>query len=757
MTSVLNRIAQVSAVVATLWLVAPPASCFGGDVGVVSLFNGERTNIVGSTNYLNNNWGGGFGVGSVAAVARDTSVAHQGNSVAHQGNASIRADLGTIPAGGLKFFQTFSSELANQSLRQTRDLTRFDSFEAYVRNGTGVPLTLKFELKDYRDDVNNQVNRSYSIPAGSGWTKISAPLDATLSGWTKIGNPDLSRTYAASFIVAGAAGPATGSIYVDDFSLTERGGPLDAATAPIASLAERLAERQFSGLWTARNRATGLVYNTTDDANAAAMNTTAGVLWMLPAAVQRGWVSQADADQAAGQIAASLNTNLNLNSNGYLPTRFINPATAGLPGGDNEQSSIDASFIALALHRYKSQPTTSPALATTLDAVENRFQLDAFRLPGKGFALAYKDGTGFTTGAYDGYTNEGKVISLAAAASTDHNVPLAERWNTDVNRARTFLVNPSDAHLVHSSTLFRAPFEQALLNLFVDTSDRGVDNFPTRSLATNPWENYVRYERETAARLDQLGRDGLFQSDAGQGTTGSPGYQQYSLYNDFGQGDLIMPWSVALALLAGAPGADDALRTFMGTDLLNGPLGLADTARWATGASGPTNVPSYQDNWNMVLSTMALLEYLDGPSGASRSFAELPEIAAELDTVFKQGDVNGDGVTNSADLSIWAAGFGIVAGATPAQGDVSGDARVDGGDFLRWQRGYGIPQTSAAQATVAEPSAGIEAAALILFAAVVCRWRRSLREPVRRAASCSRADFQGLGSLVSPRDCRNAA
>ncbi|MBX3424167.1 MAG: hypothetical protein KF688_00685 [Pirellulales bacterium] len=668
---------RVAAIIAVVSVACVGRRGNGADVGLVSLFDGERTGVVGASQFLNS-WGGGFSPGNIVGVARDPTVARSGV-------ASVRADLGTIASGGFGFFQTFAGEIAGSALRQTRDMTRYERFEAHVRNDTGAALNLVYEIKDYRDSNSHRAQRTFSIPAGAGWTKIEASLAGGLAGWTIDGTPDLSRTYINSFVVSPQTGAASGSIFLDDFKFHEVGPVLDSQTAPVTALAERLAERQFSGLWTARNRSTGLIYNTSDDAGAAAMNTTAGVLWMLPSAVRRGWVSQADADVAAGQIAASLQTNLNLTT--YLPSRFINPAAAGLPGGDNEESSIDASFIALALHRYKTLPTTSPSLAAALDAVQNRFQFDAFVRPG-GFDLAYRPTTGFTGATYNGYTNEGKVISLAAAASDDHHVPLADRWNSDTGRVRAFLVNVADAHLVHSSTMYRAPFEQALVNLFVDTSDRGVDNFPNRTLATNPWVNFVRYQRETAAKLEQLGRDGLFQPDAGLGFVGSGGYQQFSLYNDFGQPDLLMPWSVSLALLAGADGAEEALRAFMGNELLNGPLGLADSARWTTGAAGPTNVPAFQDNWNMVLSTMALLEYLDGPDSGSRFFANLPEISAQLDTVFVDGDMDGNGVADAADLAIWQTGYGKLVGGLPSQGDANGDTRIDGADFLRWQRGF---------------------------------------------------------------------
>jgi hypothetical protein len=677
-----------------------PPSAKGADLGLTTLFDGERTGQLGAPQMLNN-WGGPFSAGNITGIQRDAAVVHTGV-------ASIRADLGTIAAGNFGFFQTFASQPSGPSIRQTRDLTRYESFETYVRNDTGVPLNLKYEIKDYRDSGGHQAFYTFSVPAGSTWTKVSATLDVNAPGWTVVGTPDLSRTYVTSFVVTPQAGSATGSIFLDDFKLRERGPAIDLQTAPIATIAERLAERQFSGLWSARNRATGLIYNTSDNANVAAMNTTGGVLWMLPAAVRRGWVSQADADSFAAAVTASLQTNLNQTT--YVPTRFINPATAGLPGGANEESSIDASFVALALHHYKSQPATPAPLKAAIDAVENRFQLDAFAVPA-GFRLAYFPASGFTPGIYDGYTNEGKVISLAAEVSRDHHVPLESLWNSDSLRTRVFLVDADDSHLTHSHTEFRAPFEQALLNLFVDTSDRGVDNFPIRQLATNPWQNFVRYQRETAAKLEQLGREHLFQPDAGDG--GSSGYRQYSLYNDFGQPDLLMPWSVSFALLAGAPGAEEALRTLLDQGNLHGPLGIADSARWATGAQTPTSVPASQDNWNVVLSTMALLEFLDGGESASRFFGKLPNVKSALDQVFVEGDIDGNGVVDEADLGLWRGGFGIPKGATPANGDADGDGDVDGEDFLRWQRGASRGASrQPANAAVPEPSSGLVLASL---------------------------------------------
>lgn len=682
-------------------LVVTPA--FARDISVVPLLDAERA---GDNNY----WGGGFGMLNMSGLTTQSSVVRSGN-------AAYQADLGNLPANTLSFFQTFSSaRTGTQDRRQTRDLTRFESFEGYIRNDTNAPLSIRMELKDYRDSNSHRASKTFTVPTGSDWTKVSTSLNLN-NGWSVQGSPDLERTYISSFVINQPTA-ISGSYYFDDFSLIEPGGSLDSQTAPIETVVDRIAERYFSGLWNGRNRTTGLIYNHKDSVGAAAMNTTGGTLWMLPKAVERGWVSQTDANSFAAQIVDSLNTNLNQTS--FVPTRFINPLSAGLPGGSNEESSIDSSFIALALHNFKQQTTTPPGLVAQIDAVQNRFQLDAFAIPA-GFRLAYFPATGFTPGTYNGYTNEGKTISLAAEVSDDHNVPLADLWNSDTARSRNFLVDPSDDHLTHSLSQFRAPFEQALLNLFVDTSDRGADNYPNRPLATNPWQNFVRYEREVAAKLEQLGRDNLFQPDAASGAPFSS-YQQYSLYNDQGQPDLFMPWSVAFALLAGAEGAEDALRALLDVDGIMGPLGLADSVRWNTGDPEPYFVSNSGDNWNTVLSTMAFMEWLDrfeGNQSGSEFFAALAEVDSALDTVFLAGDYNGNGTVERGDYLLWKNNYG----STNFQAaDGNNDGVVNAEDYTIWRDNFGSTSTSGSAgvaARVPEPTSLLLLVLFTMFARVV--------------------------------------
>ena len=180
-----------------------------------------------------------------------------------------------------------------------------------------------------------------------------------------------------------------------------------------------------------------------------------------------------------GQLVTSLNTNRNQTT--FLPTRFLDFVTAA-PVTDGEESSIDAAFIALALHNYKSQPTTPVALRDAIDTLENRFDFSAFTTSGA-FGQAYFPTGNFGCCTYSGFTNENKIIAMAAELSDAHHVPLESQWNKDTGRALAFLADPDQKYLVYSfGTDYRAPFVQALANLFVDTSERGVDNYPDRAL-----------------------------------------------------------------------------------------------------------------------------------------------------------------------------------------------------------------------------------------------------------------------------------
>jgi hypothetical protein len=142
----------------------------------------------------------------------------------------------------------------------------------------------------------------------------------------------------------------------------------------------------------------------------------------------------------------------------------------------------------------------------------------------------------------------------------------------------------------------------------------------------------VGYEQDVMTRLAAQGRPYLIQPDAGDDGTLTC-YRQFSVCEDFGQGDLFMPWSAAMPLLAGADRSEQSLR-FLLQHRLYGPCGLTDSAKWATGAAEPYAVTARTDFWNASLGTMAFLEWLDGPARLSASFSALPEVRTALDRVF---------------------------------------------------------------------------------------------------------------------------
>jgi len=375
-------------------------------------------------------------------------------------------------------------------------------------------------------------------------------------------------------------------------------------------------------------------------------------------------------------------------------------------------------------------------LRTDLDTLENRFNFAAFVGP-SGFRMAYSAGSGISSAAYTGYTNENKVVAIAAAVSTTHNVPLVNMWNKDTDRTLASLTTPQN-YLVIPSTDWRSAYVEALLDLFVDTSNRGADNYPNRALARNPWANFVRYETDAAAKLVQLGRSNFMQPDAG---AGAGTYHTWNLYNNFGQPNLFQPWSVAEMLMAGAPGSENALRFLLDNGLVNGldgVLGLADSAQWAAGAANPTAVPSFADNWNITLSTLALMAYLDGNDRTNLFFANLPEVKAALDTVFVAGDYNGNGVVDMADYNYWRSTLGSI---NSLAADGNNNGVVDAADYIIWRNQFNAAGVGAA--TVPEPAvAGLLVSAG--FASVLCRGALAARKLSIRE-SCGRKVAPRMG------------
>ncbi len=590
------------------------------DMARISLFDGERSEPI-------NTWGGPFGDGTSHAVTIQSEI------VCH-GKKAAKIDLGRIPQGESRVFQMFASGFTDSPCyRQTRNLARFESLQFAMRNQTGAPLRVAIEVKDHRDSDDHRAFWWFTLGCETTWQHVEVLLAKDKPSWRQIGQPDFERVASLGFILAAEDMPAEGSVYLDDVALVEPGGPLPVDQTPVEVLVERLARRGWDAMWSARSREHGMIPNNSYQVADAGLNTTAAVLWMLPTAVRRGWVRSDEADEYVDQLLHTLNHLLD--NARYLPPRNVDWVTLQ-PSLLPEESSVDTAFLSFALHKYKSSPGKPAKLCAEIDRVQNRFQFDAFAGP-SGWKMAYRyesplSREGFVKLTYDGYTNENKVISLAAHLTKRYHVDIATHWNTDVNRVREKLADVEIIPAVHSMREYRAPFAQALLNLFVDVRERGPDTFPDKAMATNPWANFVAYEQQVMHRLKENGRPWLVQPDAGDDGTLS-NYQQFSLYEDFGQSDLFMPWSVAFALLTRVDRAEDAFR-FLLKHGLDGPLGMADSARWATGDDQPYAVTARHDFWNTSLATMALIEYLEGEGRPSRKFASLPTVHEALNRVF---------------------------------------------------------------------------------------------------------------------------
>jgi len=615
---------------AATWLAlgSAPVGAVSHDLAVVPLFDGQRSEFL-------NNWGGAWGRGTMQSIRLLPADAQSGRR-------ALCVELGQVPAAEHRYLQCFASGFGPKpEYCQTRNLARYEQLHVDLRNGTHAALCCALQVKDYRDSQSHSATYRFELPATEAAVTIRVPLTLVAAHWTVEGHPDLSRVLTIDFLFEPRTAIRSGQVYVNDVSLVEPGGPVDIDTSPLPVLVERLAERQWDALWSARSRSHGLIPNNSYQATDAGLNTTAAVLWMLPAATRRGWVQQADADRYVELLVQTIDGLLDRAK--YLPPRNVDWTTLR-PSLLPEESSVDAAFLTLALYRYKCLASTSPALRAAIDRTQNRFDFTAFSCP-EGWRMAYRYPTpwcaeGFVRCVYDGYTNEGNLTSLAAQLVSGHRVPIETHWNTSTKRARMQLAGlgaPSTlgrghAPMVHQFKEFRAPFTQALWNLFVDVRQRGVDTYPQRDLAVNPWQNFVGYEQDVMSTLAAEGRPYFLQPDAGDDGTLTC-YRQFSLCDDFGQSDLFMPWSAAMALLADADHSGQSLR-FLLQHRLYGPCGLTDSAKWRTGAAEPYAVTARHDFWNTSLATMALLEWLDGPARSSSSFAALPEVRTALDRVF---------------------------------------------------------------------------------------------------------------------------
>jgi len=596
-------------------------------MSIVPLWNGETVDCRGTENEnrLFNRFGGGT-VASLNLPIRYTSAEKHSGTGAFLFQANIAPNHFGFAGPSLTGFGPTASYI------DTRSLAGFEQLRFWIRNATGTGFRLVLELKDHRDSNFHRARLAMVMDSSTNWVEKVASLPSSgANGWTIIGQPDFTRTKLILFVVE-TIPAVVGPVYLDDLVLVEEGGPLDIETGPISDILHRLTKRQFFALWGSRDRSTGLLPINSQFADIVALNATAGLIQILPRAIAEGWVTEVDANFTISQIVESLHFALDEDvaiGAGFLPPRYMNRLSLSAAFGP-EESPVDAAFMFLALFKYKALPTISVQLRNQIESLLNRFNFNAFSSPA-GWKLAYDLTAGeFTAGAYDGYSGEIYLISLAAHLNRTHHVDITSHFHSGVNRVEVFLQDSNRAHLVHSSSDFRAPFLQWLFDIFVNTRGLGADTYPNPSFSSNPRSNALRYQRDVHAELFAHGRALFLQPDASDDGT-CQFYQQFSAYNDFARPELFMPWSVAFSFFADAKFSEAALRNSLLQDL-HGPLGLLDSARWVTGESKPNSFPSRIDFWNLVLSEMAFVEYLYADA---QTFTNLPEVREALEKVFR--------------------------------------------------------------------------------------------------------------------------
>ena len=97
---------------------------------------------------------------------------------------------------------------------------------------------------------------------------------------------------------------------------------------------------------------------------------------------------------------------------------------------------------------------------------------------------SYRTTEGLVDLVYDGYTNEGRVISLAAHLARRGHVPIETHWNADIYRVRVPLAAGIAAPVVHRLPEFRAPVRPSRCSTCSSTC---VLEAPT-DIATLPWQ-----------------------------------------------------------------------------------------------------------------------------------------------------------------------------------------------------------------------------------------------------------------------------
>ena len=408
------------------------------DLSLVPLYDGRRNELLST-------WGGAWSVDD----AKDAVVQSMPGP---SGSRALCFELGPVKAGESRNLQCFACGFGPTGQHyQTRDMTPYARLDFHLQNTTHVSMRGLLQLKDYRDSLEHRAVYPFELPAAASWTGVSVPLDFAAAGWRLTGQPDLSRLLTIDFLVEPRTSLSAGQVYLADMVLLERGGPIDIDTAPLTLLVERLARRQWLALWGARSRSHGLIPNNSYQSTDAGLNTTAAMLWMLPSAARRHWVEPGEADSYVALLLHTIDRLLDRAH--YLPPRNVDWVSLK-PSLLPEESAVDAAFMELALHQYRSLPSTPPPLRDAIARTQARFMFEPFACP-TGWRMAYRypnayGPEGFTACTYDGYTNEAHLVSLAAHLTPGHGVPIEQQWNSCTHRVRARPADPDGGPLVHS-------------------------------------------------------------------------------------------------------------------------------------------------------------------------------------------------------------------------------------------------------------------------------------------------------------------
>ncbi|MEQ9409068.1 MAG: Ig-like domain-containing protein [Fuerstiella sp.] len=614
------------------------------DLSVVPFWDGDAT-FPTSESPLYNLFGG-------PVVASDNvTVSHETLTV-RSGSGAIRADV----LVGESDFGFFGPALAgfgtDSSYVDTRDITPFERFEFQLKNDTGTAFQLRLELKDFRDlSGGGNAHRavaSFSVSADPHWQSLSVPLDLADAVWQVTGTPDLSRARQILFVIeAGPVAPLGGTVFIDEAAFVEPGGPKPLSTLSDQTLLAQLAERSFRSLWGTRDRSSGLVPAISTFADQMGLNTTAMLVRSLPGAVQRAWVTRAQAEAYVTTLTTTLNSLMDAAQ--FLPPRTVDRVTLQ-PVGLREESSVDAAFMFLSLTTFQAMPGLNGGLASNIEVLLDRFDFRPFSSPnGWRFAFRYDDNarTGtLTDGTYDGYSGEVQVISLAAHLAQTGHVDITTQFHS-ADRVLTDLGNGLPSYMVHPSTEFRSPFLQWLFPIFVDVKNRGQTTHPNPDFALNPYTNAVRYQQDVIRTFASQGLP--LQPDAADDGSGNR-YITPSAFQQFGNPDLTMPWSAGFVFAADPAVAAAQVRTWLQQSLV-GPFGPVDSARVNLQSGDVTTFNGRYDLWNSALWLSSISEFLYSDNSL---LTTQPAVDAALNRVFtaaagQSGDVDGDGDFDAND------------------------------------------------------------------------------------------------------------